>query len=677
MSEKEPVSLRRNLMKTATAVGFAAFVAAAPRTAEAQAITVAPPSFPLYRAKSFGVVSNALRLFDVVTTASSNVVSSASYQFMPGDVGKYIGVMTAPPTAFGTTNGTYPGPGAGGVTLLATIASISGGNAVLSIAATASGTAQYCQFGSDDSTALNALVQTAAAAGGGCIHLENLSVVASSITMASNVSFSGAGMFATSIIYLSTSSQTVGVFAFPATTSSAPWRNCSFSGFEIDCSMSFSSSYVTSTKALSGQYFNHIKIENLWIHDTLATSIGLDYAFEFFVIGCIIENHGRQNGGANPGGAGVGIAIGGLTQESSIVTDNFITNIQGTHGVFYETQGTGNAASYSLLGGNIIYVGNPGTSSTWVSGISDCGLDDFDCFDNKVIYLNTSAAVLCYGIAVQRGSLSTTFPPGIKGTFRDNHVYGGFTHGLAVDYGQAAPLAASVCEYRLYDNVVDGSSQNGQPSHGIYISASSTVVFDTLLLSGNYVARSVNAAILFTSAGSTFQDIMITGGILKNNGAGGAAPSNVGILFNSGNVARLTITNVSAFDNQATKTQNYALAINASVAVTGAYIQGCNWSNNKTGAINIVSGGSLAAWISDVKGYNPLGPSAVTLGASPATYTAGNTPETLYVEGTSISFTKNSIVLSSALTSGVVSLQPGESVIVTYTTATTSVTDRR
>jgi len=78
--------------------------------------------------------------------------------------------------------------------------------------------------------------------------------------------------------------------------------------------------------------------------------------------------------------------------------------------------------------------------------------------------------------------------------------------------------------------------------------------------------------------------------------------------------------------------------------------------------------------IKDNRGYNPVGISAITVGASPYTYTAGASPETVYVSGgtvTSIAKGGNNF----GLTSGGFNLEPYESVIVTYTVTPTMFKD--
>ena len=122
--------------------------------------------------------------------------------------------------------------------------------------------------------------------------------------------------------------------------------------------------------------------------------------------------------------------------------------------------------------------------------------------------------------------------------------------------------------------------------------------------------------------------------------------------------------------------------VDHSIQLTGtgsnAKISGNHVKNNTTQGFNIL--GTVTGWVSENYGYNPIGASSVTPGSSPWTYTAGNTPETIYLYGGTVSsVAKNSITLATALSSTTalpVSLQPGEAMTVTYSSAPTAVRDQ-
>ena len=92
---------------------------------------------------------------------------------------------------------------------------------------------------------------------------------------------------------------------------------------------------------------------------------------------------------------------------------------------------------------------------------------------------------------------------------------------------------------------------------------------------------------------------------------------------------------------------------------------------SSTGALNNTGTNTV---IKNNKGYNPVGISSITVGASPFTYTAGASPETVYVSGGTVSsITKGGN--NFGLTSGSFQLEPYESIVVTYTAAPTMYKD--
>jgi hypothetical protein len=628
----------------------------------------------LYRAKLNGLKSDGIRKMDITTTAGSNIVSSASYNFTSSDIGKSIGILSTFPATF-SSGGISIGPGASSGALNGTITSVSSGNAILSVtAATSISSTGYAQFGTPDDAALTALISTIAESGGGVINFEGLTVISNTVVGASNVSFSGVDKFSTALIWISSSdmpntatSSPGGLIGYGTASSANPWENIAFSKIEMDLSLATNATYTVQAKAIQGQYFKRFTVTDCWIHDTPATGVGTDFPQENVIARNIIENCGRRNGGSNLGGAGLGIGVGGSNPESIIVAENTVININGSWGIFFESEFDAVAVNTkALVTSNIVFVSNPSGSSC--GGIGDCGCSDFNAIGNTVTYVGSVTSFGNSGIASRIGTI-TPDTAGVKGLISGNVITGGFQFPISVNY-QSALSSSTACEYQILNNKVDGATDIG-----IFVFANATIPLQTIQISGNFVARSAQDGIAISSSGGTIQDVILTNNILKNNGQGGASNNTFGITL-SGSVAysRVTLTGNVTFDDQVTKTQTYGLGINATI--TGAVIQDNNFQNNKTGSINIVSG-SITGWIANNPGYNPLGPLAVTPAASPWTYTAGSTPEVLYLNGGTVSsVVKNSITLASA-TGTQVNFQPGETAVITYSSAPTAVTDRR
>jgi hypothetical protein len=108
--------------------------------------------------------------------------------------------------------------------------------------------------------------------------------------------------------------------------------------------------------------------------------------------------------------------------------------------------------------------------------------------------------------------------------------------------------------------------------------------------------------------------------------------------------------------------------------VLGASTNGCIVQGNSFNANTVnISNSGTANVISGNGGYNPVGASALSPGASPWTYQASSSPETVYVDvGTSISsITQSGInILPNTTGAGAivtVDLGPNETMVVTYT----------
>lgn len=104
-----------------------------------------------------------------------------------------------------------------------------------------------------------------------------------------------------------------------------------------------------------------------------------------------------------------------------------------------------------------------------------------------------------------------------------------------------------------------------------------------------------------------------------------------------------------------------------------------NPTNNRI-TNNVLDAGASAAriansgttsFIKDNSGYNPVGASAVSVGASPYTYTAGASAEALYITGGTVSaIVKNAVTVFTS-TPATIFLEPNESLTVTYSSAPT------
>ena len=184
----------------------------------------------------------------------------------------------------------------------------------------------------------------------------------------------------------------------------------------------------------------------------------------------------------------------------------------------------------------------------------------------------------------------------------------------------------------------------------------------TLLL-GNLAYGNVNPGIWLENA----QHCVIKGNLVYDNQV--AAHGEGGITL-YGNVDYCILEGNKCFDTQDPKTQKYGIDIyNANCDAN--IILGNDVRGNLTAGIHNAGTGTI---IRNNPGYNPVGIASISVGESPFTYTAGASPESVYVSGGTVSsITKGGN--NFGLTSGVFELEPYESIVVTYSVAPTMFRD--
>lgn len=166
----------------------------------------------------------------------------------------------------------------------------------------------------------------------------------------------------------------------------------------------------------------------------------------------------------------------------------------------------------------------------------------------------------------------------------------------------------------------------------------------------------------------TSPNCSVIGGDYLNNDTG--LNGNAGIRFASASTGG-KVTGGRCTDDQGSKTQAYGIQLDSDCA--NATLTDTDVSGNRTGSIQL--NGATGCDVRNCRGYNPGGPSAVTVTASPMTYTAGSSPETLSVKGGTVSgITKSGITLA-ATTNQQIRLAPGQSVTITYSSAPTMAKD--
>jgi hypothetical protein len=181
-------------------------------------------------------------------------------------------------------------------------------------------------------------------------------------------------------------------------------------------------------------------------------------------------------------------------------------------------------------------------------------------------------------------------------------------------------------------------------------------------------------------------------------GSGGSG----NIFFRGG--SNLTLRNVRLL-NQALTGASQSIGIGFLGNATDVSIKNCRTGYNRDGTANanvstgiyfataaytrvVISGGTVPATggitittpssgitIRNVAGWNPRGPAAITVGASPFTYTAGNSDEEVYIYGGTVSSIVRGGVTLATSTNSRVFVPANGSVVVTYSVAPTMAKD--
>ncbi len=226
------------------------------------------------------------------------------------------------------------------------------------------------------------------------------------------------------------------------------------------------------------------------------------------------------------------------------------------------------------------------------------------------------------------------------------------------------------------NNTLIGNQANSNTGDGINISNgnNNVVIGNHLSLNithGIYVQWADNNIVVENQANSNTQD-----GIRIKNGENNLINGNQ-VNSNSGNGIQLyTLGNPPNSEynmisgNRTTGNSGHGIKILAN-CIDNFIIQNyC--TGNITGAISDVGTGTI---IRDNIGYNPVGASSITVTASPFTHTAGASPETIYVRAGTVSNISKGGTTLFIDTGHSVDLEPGKSMVVTYTVIPTMIKD--
>lgn len=499
--------------------------------------------------------------------------------------------------------------------------------------------ADYYTDGTADQTEIQAAVDAAAAlTNGGTVLLKaGTYSLSATVTPKSKVRIIGEG---TATIVAPTGTTSFSAFTNLA-SSGSPTTDYEISNMKIDGTNVVTASYSTATKGIFTQYSKRARFDKLYIYNTSATGLGIDYCVDTIITRCIAESCGRQwtIGSGLSGGAGFGIGTGGYADEPTIMSDCIAKN-NGAYGIFFEAQSS-TISHYAKLA-NCISYGN-----SW--GIGTRGIGRADII-GCTAYGNSK-----HGLFNDLSPFATSYSTELNvvgGTFADNTLSG-------IKFAEVSPSNRhSVIGARIVGNSDVGF---------IYWGTGNLTVADC------QISKNGKDGLRLELNGSDMKDCDVHDNLIFDNSAVSANFDGIRLTMGTAN----NMDGVNIHDNRcydtlaASGTQRYGINLaSGSGTLTNSNISNNDLRGNKTGAYN-TGVTSTTLTLKNNKGYNPVGVSAITVGASPYTYTAGSSPEDVYISGGTVSSVVKGGVTIFALTNTSVHLEPNQAVVVTYAVAPT------
>jgi hypothetical protein len=304
--------------------------------------------------------------------------------------------------------------------------------------------------------------------------------------------------------------------------------------------------------------------------------------------------------------------------------------------------------------GNGLYVDTPADAGTWskIMFIGDGLATSKAVYLKRVVGMNirdSYAYQVGYGLFISPVSATS-----VGSIIADNYYVDGYNPNVQTGYhiegaGNIFNLQFSNCNVwgmsvgiHVNSSTADGISfanctLGGNANAGIALNAGKNIILNGVNAVGNNTSAFGQPGLLINAV----SNVQITGGIY-------------GQAYNQANSQAYGI---------------YFLGTSSNVVVQGAIVT----PNVTTGIGGAFTG--IGTTIRDVIGYNPQGIHSITVGASPYTYTAGASAETVYITGGTVSSIKRGSTTVAPSTPAAVTLAPNTALIVTYSVAPTMVAD--
>ena len=380
-------------------------------------------------------------------------------------------------------------------------------------------------------------------------------------------------------------------------SAASPYMDCDFKGFEVDGSGILDTRYTVGIKAMWLQYMRRCTLRDLYLHDTVASALGIDFLDQCVIDNVTCRNTGRGWDSGNPltntGGAGLGIGTGQMPVEHNIISNCHIYN-PGRYGILLEAQTTLEDCPRSeYIVSNCVVQGgrNVGIAITETNGVvlSDCIVSD-NAGDGIVLIRETDQVKIsnCLinnnggaGIQITAADMSSCDTTNL--TITNCHLRGN-TYGVLYKYnnsggvfeqieitdnvfedqiGEAILLVGNGTWSRIY---IDGNKifdctavSGGSKGNGIAIDTTVAVI-SQMNISRNVITGCAGNGMRFYvgTAQAPSANWVINDNVVYNNGAAAVSNYRVGIKM-LGYYAGIQICGNTCFDDQASATQLYGI----------------------------------------------------------------------------------------------------------------------
>jgi parallel beta-helix repeat protein len=410
--------------------------------------------------------------------------------------------------------------------------------------------ADYVTDGTADDAEINAALLEVSNKGGGLVYIKaGTYQIANAIVPKNNVHLRGEGMFSTKLMAASTLHKGI-IDNYAISTPSTPTANFILSDIELDGS-GFSRTSGQYYKGVNSRNWRNCKMYRIYCHDCTATGLGADNLENVTIESCLVVRNGTP--GFTLGHNGIGIASGGMPNESFVVT-NCITVANANNGYLIEadTNVTGPEAVYLLSNNLSIRDGQ--------TGILNSGTPNVSITDN-IIYKPGASGIrnMLYGPHLASNTL-----------VRGNHIIEAGNFGLYQNTGQN-------------NFMIEGNIIRGGRAEGMMVAASNGTITNNQVYDNARIGITVGA---MWGSRVPVSDVVVANNLVYNNGK--TAPGQDGIYLNGSQAPLngITVTGNRCYDTQATPTQRYGIFIPQPGTVTNTLVAHNNLAGNKLGGLS-------------------------------------------------------------------------------------------